>query len=110
MNINSHKIAVAVLLCGALVSVTLANGGDTNKPARPTSSGAGAATGYIEKFEVPERDDNGNLKWKFTTGAILAINSSPAIGADGTVYFGSGNLYAVGAAAGSRVATTCRPL
>jgi 3-deoxy-D-manno-octulosonate 8-phosphate phosphatase (KDO 8-P phosphatase) len=23
-----------------------------------------AATGYIEKFEVPERDDNGNLKWK----------------------------------------------
>lgn len=23
-----------------------------------------AAMGYIEKFEVPERDDNGNLKWK----------------------------------------------
>ena len=47
---------------------------------------------------------DGTLKWKFTTGVIQAINSSPAIGADGTVYFGSddGNLYAVGAAVGSR--------
>jgi lipopolysaccharide export system protein LptC len=64
MNINPQKTMVAVLLCGALVSVALANGGDTNKPARPASSGASTATGYIEKFEVPERDDEGNLKWK----------------------------------------------
>ena len=25
-----------------------------------------AATGYIEKFEVPQRDTNGNLQWKLT--------------------------------------------
>ena len=45
---------------------------------------------------------DGTLKWKFTTGAILSIDSSPAIGADGTIYFSSddGNLYAVGAAVG----------
>lgn len=35
----------------------LAGNGDS-KP-RPVE-----ATGYIEKFEVPERDDDGNLKWK----------------------------------------------
>lgn len=37
----------------------------------------------------------GTLRWKFTTGS--AIFSSPAIGADGTVYVGSGddNLYAI---------------
>jgi 3-deoxy-D-manno-octulosonate 8-phosphate phosphatase (KDO 8-P phosphatase) len=29
-----------------------------------TKPPADVATGYIEKFEVPERDDNGNLKWK----------------------------------------------
>jgi len=40
----------------------------------------------------------GTLKWKFTTGVIGQVNSSPAIAADGTIYFGSddGNLYAVG--------------
>jgi hypothetical protein len=64
MNINPQRMAAAVLLCGALVSAALANGGGTNTPARPAPSGAGAATGYIEKFEVPERDDDGNLKWK----------------------------------------------
>jgi len=37
----------------------LADTGVTNKP----SSGA---TGYIEKFEVPERDDAGNIKWKLS--------------------------------------------
>jgi outer membrane protein assembly factor BamB len=44
----------------------------------------------------------GTLKWKFTTGVIQAINSSPAISADGTVYFDAddGNLYAVGAPPG----------
>jgi len=33
----------------------------------PKDSGkkqADTATGYIEKFEVPQRDDDGNLKWK----------------------------------------------
>jgi len=29
----------------------------------------------------------GTLKWKFTTGVIGQVNSSPAIAADGTIYF-----------------------
>ena len=38
---------------------------------------------------------DGKLKWKFLTGA--EVDSSPAIGADGTIYFSStdGNLYAL---------------
>jgi len=32
-----------------------------------------AATGYIEKFEVPERDEEGNLKWKLS-GERAQIN------------------------------------
>ena len=37
----------------------------------------------------------GSLKWKFATGNI--VESSPTIGSDGTIYFGSddGNVYAV---------------
>ena len=39
--------------------------------------------------------DDGTLKWKFSTGD--KVNSSPAIGADGTIYAGSadGHLYAI---------------
>jgi hypothetical protein len=64
MNVNPQRTAVAVLLGGALVAGALADSGSTNNPARPASGGGGAPTGYIEKFEVPERDDDGNLKWK----------------------------------------------
>jgi outer membrane protein assembly factor BamB len=37
----------------------------------------------------------GTLKWEFTTGAV--VDSSAAVGADGTIYFGSldNNLYAL---------------
>lgn len=45
--------AVAFLITGGRA---FANGA-TNAPTNN-------ATGYIEKFEVPERDENGNLKWK----------------------------------------------
>jgi 3-deoxy-D-manno-octulosonate 8-phosphate phosphatase (KDO 8-P phosphatase) len=38
------------------------------------ASPANAATGYIEKFEVPERDEAGNLKWK-VNGDRAAIRS-----------------------------------
>ncbi|MGO9061880.1 MAG: PQQ-binding-like beta-propeller repeat protein [Candidatus Binataceae bacterium] len=44
---------------------------------------------------------DGNQKWKFTTGDFLPYSyfllSSPAVGADGTIYVGSqdANLYAV---------------
>jgi outer membrane protein assembly factor BamB len=39
--------------------------------------------------------NNGQERWRFTTGA--SVSSSPAIGPDGTIYFGSGdkNLYAI---------------
>ncbi|MCD6220092.1 PQQ-binding-like beta-propeller repeat protein, partial [Candidatus Calescamantes bacterium] len=39
---------------------------------------------------------DGTLKWKYKTGAIW-LQSSPAIGSDGTIYVGSldGNLYAI---------------
>jgi hypothetical protein len=56
-----------------LSSMTLARADsiDTNKAASlvpsPTNSARGEtdmATGYIERFEVPDRDENGNLKWK----------------------------------------------
>jgi len=44
----------ALVACGVI-----ADTGETNKP-------ASAATGYIEKFEVPQRDEAGNLKWKLS--------------------------------------------
>jgi lipopolysaccharide export system protein LptC len=47
------KPALIILwLCGLLA----ARAGETNT----------AATGYIEKFEVPQRDEAGNLKWKLS--------------------------------------------
>jgi 3-deoxy-D-manno-octulosonate 8-phosphate phosphatase (KDO 8-P phosphatase) len=49
-------MVLAVAASVMTTSVTFANG-SSNAP-------SGAATGYIEKFEVPERDENGNLKWK----------------------------------------------
>src|ERR1041385_65432 len=64
MNISPQRIIVAALLGGAMVSGALADGGNTKKPARSSGGGAGGPTGYSEKFEVPERDDEGNLKWK----------------------------------------------
>jgi 3-deoxy-D-manno-octulosonate 8-phosphate phosphatase (KDO 8-P phosphatase) len=54
-------LAVAAFL---LASPRLFADGD----AKPAKDGAGksadAGNGYIEKFEVPQRDDDGNLKWK----------------------------------------------
>ena len=40
---------------------------------------------------------DGSLKWKYATGEV--VRSSPAVGADGTVYVGSDdkNLYALNA-------------
>jgi len=36
---------------------------------------------------------NGILKWKYSVGGVYDIFSSPAIGDDGTIYFGSGGDY-----------------
>src|SRR5208282_5569328 len=43
---------------------------------------------------------NGTQKWAYTTGDI--VESSPAIGSDGTIYFStwSGNLYALNSSGG----------
>ncbi len=40
---------------------------------------------------------NGTLKWKFATGKKADFSSSPMIGSDGAIYFGTGdgNLYAI---------------
>ena len=53
-------IVTALTLTAAIARADIAsstNESDTNAP-------AGGASGYIEKFEVPERDENGSLKWK----------------------------------------------
>ena len=69
MKLGLQTAIGTALLCSAILAH--ADSIDTNKPASPASGGANAArseenmaTGYIEKFEVPERDENGNLKWK----------------------------------------------
>jgi hypothetical protein len=64
MRINfSLQTAVATaLICGAVLAH--ADSIDTNKPTGAAKADNNAATGYIEKFEVPDRDENGNLKWK----------------------------------------------
>ena len=96
MNRSRSLIALGVILCLVLSSVTvliLANTAQA-QPAdgpwpmfgqNPQRSGRSPYTG-------PERP---KLKWSFTTGTY--ISSSPAIGADGTIYVGSAdnNLYAV---------------
>jgi hypothetical protein len=48
---------IALMLFVFLASAAMADTGTTNQPTSP-------ASGYIEKFEVPERDEAGNLKWK----------------------------------------------
>ena len=63
---------------------------------------AASGTIYISAGEnLYAVNSNGTLRWKFANGVPRSIWSSPAIGADGTIYFGSddGNLYAVGPAA-----------
>lgn len=58
----------------------------------PTYRGNNKNTG-LSPYDTSK--NNGKLKWKFKTGGM--IDSTPAIGPDGTIYFGSydGNLYAV---------------
>ena len=56
--------------------------------------------------DLPPRPDPGRIivaRWRFETGGD--VDSSPAIGADGTVYVGSddGNLYAIDPETGAEV-------
>lgn len=47
-----------------LASPRLLADGPTSQPKESGKKQPDTATGYIEKFEVPQRDDDGNLKWK----------------------------------------------
>ncbi len=47
-----------------LMSPRLLADGGSQAPKDNGKAPADTASGYIEKFEVPERDENGNLKWK----------------------------------------------
>jgi 3-deoxy-D-manno-octulosonate 8-phosphate phosphatase (KDO 8-P phosphatase) len=56
--IAKYVAVLATLL--TLGSPRLFADGGAEQPQKP----AGGASGYIEKFEVPQRDEDGNLKWK----------------------------------------------
>jgi hypothetical protein len=69
MNPRLQVLVATALVCGA--ALARADSVDTNRTVNPAPSGtnsarseANMATGYIEKFEVPDRDEDGNLKWK----------------------------------------------
>ena len=47
-----------------LASPRLLADGPPTQPKEADKKPSNAPMGYIEKFEVPERDDDGNLKWK----------------------------------------------
>jgi lipopolysaccharide export system protein LptC len=49
------KYVVLTVAGLSMITGVLADSGNTNAP-----------TGYIEKFEVPQRDEAGNLKWKLS--------------------------------------------
>jgi len=96
MNTSRFLIALGVILCLvlspviALVPANTAQAQPADSPwpmfrQNPQRTGRSPYSGP----EVPE------LKWSFTTGA--PISSSPAIGADGTIYVGSNDnkLYAI---------------
>jgi 3-deoxy-D-manno-octulosonate 8-phosphate phosphatase (KDO 8-P phosphatase) len=55
---GSWKNVMAKYLAMFAVSIAVSITGFAAESNRP------AATGFIEKFEVPERDEGGNLKWK----------------------------------------------
>jgi 3-deoxy-D-manno-octulosonate 8-phosphate phosphatase (KDO 8-P phosphatase) len=69
-------LAAVALVCVAGSTALAADGGTSD--AAPV-----VATGFIEKFEVPERDENGNLRWKLSgekaqideTGVMNVINA-----------------------------------
>ena len=66
---GSWKKAIARYLTVAVAALLVATprlfaNGDAKPPTEAGKKPADTGTGYIEKFEVPERDDDGNLKWK----------------------------------------------
>ncbi len=53
---------MTLAVAGLLVAASAVIGDETNAPGQRSQTDE--ATGFIEKFEVPERDEQGNLKWK----------------------------------------------
>src|ERR1039458_1380170 len=62
-----RAIAKYVAVIAALLTLAsprlFADSGAAQSP-ETAKKPADTASGYIEKFEVPQRDDDGNLKWK----------------------------------------------
>ena len=90
------KVVIALAFAAAIVSVLLITG---RRAHGQLASGPWPMFHHdLGRTGVSEYNTNGNngaLKWKFSTGG--ALYSSPAIGADGTIYVCSddNNLYAV---------------
>ncbi len=91
-----HKVVIALAFAASIASVLLFTGrrahGQLASAPWPMFHHDPGRTGASE---YSTNGNNGALKWKFPTGG--AVHSSPAIGADGTVYVGSddNNLYAI---------------
>jgi 3-deoxy-D-manno-octulosonate 8-phosphate phosphatase (KDO 8-P phosphatase) len=63
---GSWKAAIAKYLALFAALLTLASPWllAESAPEQPKKTDNSGPSGYIEKFEVPQRDDDGNLKWK----------------------------------------------
>ncbi len=63
---GSWKTAIAKYLALFAASLTLASAWllAESGPEQPKKTDNSGPSGYIEKFEVPQRDEDGNLKWK----------------------------------------------
>ncbi|UCD04503.1 MAG: PQQ-binding-like beta-propeller repeat protein, partial [Candidatus Woesearchaeota archaeon] len=83
---NKYILFLVLLLFISTVNAQLA---DSPSPTLKINSKHTGLSPYKTNIEEP------NLKWKFDTGN--GIESSPAIGKDGTIYFGtfSDNFYAL---------------
>ena len=69
MKISYQRVLISALISGAILahadSIEPKKAADSRSNVTNVAPGeANAATGYIEKFEVPDRDEDGNLKWK----------------------------------------------
>jgi hypothetical protein len=102
MRLSVANIRIVTILVAAAVGATLISACRTaTRPPAPGAVGSswlvlGHDRAHTGRSPFDTSANPGALKWKFATAGIL---SSPAIGADGAIYVGSGdsNLYAVSA-------------
>jgi hypothetical protein len=98
------NIRIVTILVAAAIGALLISACRTPKPTAPAAPGAASSVwpalshdrAHTGRSQFDTGANPGALKWRFGTAGVL---SSPAIGADGTIYVGSGdsNLYAVSA-------------